>query len=998
MPRLVAVLSFCAVVLTATAVNAQYFGRNKVHYDRLDFRVLQTDHFTVYYYEEEEQATRHAARMAERWYDRFSQLLGHTFTVRQPLVLYASHPHFSQTNVTPYSPGEGVGGITESRKSRIALPFAAGLGETDHVLGHEIAHAFQIDIAKRAKQNAFTLPGWFIEGMAEYLSLGPSNAHTAMWLRDSALFEKLPTLEQLDDPRYFPYRYGHALWSWLATQYGDAIIGQVLRSRTRGGVIPRLEQITGLDRRELTRLWHESIDVSPRPDSNGPPLPQGRAVLRRNDSRTRMYVAPAISPDGTRLMFLSERDRLSLALFMASTVDGVVVKKIVGTASDPHFDSLQYIHSAGAWDPSGRRFAFAALRRGEPVLTFVDVERPDERDDHMLSMFGEIYHPSWSPDGSRVVFSALQGGLSDLFLYTPATRALQRLTADAFADLQPAWSPDGQTIAFASDRFTTTLDDLHFGPLRIALLDVKTLVIREALAEPSDAKQINPQWAPDSDSVYFVSDRNRVSNVYRVDLATGGLRQVTDVRGGVSGITATSPSIGVASRNGTLAYSLYRNGRYEIRTLAAADAMAGRPIDAPSGYAAASGDTRTVTSGELSQLLADARSGLPSGADFSTLRYDDRLRLESIAQPYLGAATGTMFGGALRGIFGFTFGDMLRDRQLNTLFRVGTDLDDYAAQISYMNRRRQWNWGVVGGVVPSRFFAARRAIERDGELTTRETTSLRYMHQAIGLTARYHISRTDRFEFGAGVRRTGFEWQTFTRVTNTVEHRVVSREQDETPAGRPIHLAEAQAAFVHDTAVFGLTSPILGERYRVEVEPALGALNYADVRVDYRRYVMPVRPLTVAARVEHVGRYGPGAADPRLTPLVLGLQSLVRGYDLRSFAIDECGRQATSCSLMDELTGSRLAIMNLELRAPIAGLFSGDIEYGRLPLEAILFADAGFLWTRHSSSGLERDRFRSVGGGARANLGGIVFELTAVRPFDRVGTGWTVSLLLRPGF
>jgi outer membrane protein assembly factor BamA len=315
-----------------------------------------------------------------------------------------------------------------------------------------------------------------------------------------------------------------------------------------------------------------------------------------------------------------------------------------------------------------------------------------------------------------------------------------------------------------------------------------------------------------------------------------------------------------------------------------------------------------------------------------------------------------------------------------------------------VNRRRQWNWGVVGGVVPSRFFAARRAMERNGELVTRETSSLRYMHESLGMLARYNISRTQRVEFGAGIRRTGFEWQTFTRVTNASEGRVVSRERDEAPGGRPIHLAETQAAFVHDSAIFGPTSPILGQRYRFEVEPAFGALNYADVRVDYRRYIMPVRPITIAARVEHVGRYGPGAADPRLTPLVVGLQSLVRGYDLRSFAIDECGRQATSCSLMDELTGSRLAMLNLELRAPVKGLFSGDIQYGGLPLEAILFADAGFLWTRHSSGPLERDRFRSIGAGARANVGGIIFEMTAARPFDRPGKGWTVSFLIRPGF
>ena len=69
------------------------------------------------------------------------------------------------------------------------------------------------------------------------------------------------------------------------------------------------------------------------------------------------------------------------------------------------------------------------------------------------------------------------------------------------------------------------------------------------------------------DAVYFVSDRDGVSNVYRTDIASGDVRRITDVVGGVSGITATSPALAVASRSGTLAFSVYRNGRYEIETL-----------------------------------------------------------------------------------------------------------------------------------------------------------------------------------------------------------------------------------------------------------------------------------------------------------------------------------------------------------------------------------------------------------------------------------------------
>jgi Tol biopolymer transport system component len=1019
----------CVVLAFAGTVQAQSFGRNKVHYDRLDFRVLQTEHFDIHYYAEEEEATRHAARLAERWYARFSQLLDHQFTRRQSLVLYASHPHFSQTNLTAGSPGEGTGGFTESQKSRIAMPFAAGLGETDHVLGHEIAHAFQIDIAKRAKHNAFNLPGWFIEGMAEYLSLGKAQAHTLMWVRDSARQDRLPTLEQLAESRFFPYRYGHALWSHLAGRYGDAIIGRALRSTSRRGAIARLEEVTGLDATQLTTDWHESIGTPvERPSGNDP-------LALRDRGAGRIHVAPALSPDGRHLMFLSERDRLSMDLFLSDTDSGDVLRKIVSTASDPHFDSLQYIHSAGAWDPDGRRFAMTALRGGDPVLVLIDVEAGGRRDEVPLPEVSEIYGSSWSPDGSRIVVSALQGGLSDLFLFHVETRRLTRLTADPFADLHPAWSPDGRTIAFATDRFSSDIADLRFGAIQVGLLDLETGVVRPLLSDRG--KQVSPQWSPDGRAVYFVSDRDGTSNVYRADLgppeggphiriagspegsphvpmwgpasASPSLSRITDVENGVSGITATSPALAAASRAGMLAFSVFEDGRYQIRTLSAARARAGVRIEpAPPAVAnlhppspirqAAAGD-QPVASGEpvLAEWLADARRGLPTGAGFASSRYDDRLRLESVSQPFVGATTGNTFGGLLRASFGITFGDLLRDRQLQTSVRVGTDVDDFAAQVSYVNRKGQWNWGLTAGFLPSRFHGARRSLALEGDRVTRETTNLRYMHQWGGVAARYNIDRARRIEVGLGLRRTGFEWQTVTRVSSATSD-AISRVLTETPAGRPVNLSEAHLAYVVDTAVVGPTSPVLGQRVRLEIEPALGGLTFADVRLDARRYFMPVRPLTIAARVEHVGRYGPSAADHRLTPLVLGLQSLVRGYDLRTFAADECGRSAMTCSMMDELTGSRLALFNLELRAPLWGLVTGELDYGPVPIEAIAFVDAGFLWTRHQQGPLERDRFRSAGAGARANLGGFVIEMTAARPFDRVGAGWTVSFLLRPGW
>ncbi len=80
------------------SASAQYFGRNKVQYETFDFKILQTPHFNVHFYPEEADAVEDAARMAERWYERLARLFQHEFEQPKPLILYADHPDFQQTN------------------------------------------------------------------------------------------------------------------------------------------------------------------------------------------------------------------------------------------------------------------------------------------------------------------------------------------------------------------------------------------------------------------------------------------------------------------------------------------------------------------------------------------------------------------------------------------------------------------------------------------------------------------------------------------------------------------------------------------------------------------------------------------------------------------------------------------------------------------------------------------------------------------------------------
>ncbi|MEO5740642.1 MAG: peptidase S9, partial [Vicinamibacterales bacterium] len=570
-------LVLITTVATAVPVHAQYFGRNKVQYKEFKFEVLKTDHFDVYFYEEERQNAERVGRMAERWYARLSSIFEHQLATRQPLVLYASHPDFEQTNVVGGMIGEGTGGVTEGLKRRVVLPLAGTLAETDHVLGHELVHAFQYDIsARRAAASGGSgiavgagieaLPLWFVEGLAEYLSIGPVDPHTAMWLRDATRKEKLPAIEDLDSGEFFPYRWGQAVWAYVGGKYGDDLIGQIFRAAVRSGnPIVALEQATLLDDKELSTNWHADIraQYSPVMGVTARAHTFGRSLTESDNTRMATNVSPSISPDGRHIVFFSSRDLFSIDLYLADATTGRIVRKLVNTALDSHFTSLQFIGSAGSWSPNSRQFVVGGVHAGKAVLAILNVADGDVAREIELPEVGEILNPTWSPDGKAIAFSATVGGDSDLFIYDLAAGAARRITSDLYADIQPAWSPDGDSIAFVTDRFTTNEKLLAAGDYRLAVLDVASSRI-SPVATFSRGKNINPQWTPDSRSLFFVSDQNGISNIYRVQVESGAVAQVTNIDSGITGITALSPSISSAIDSRTLALSAYENGSHHI--------------------------------------------------------------------------------------------------------------------------------------------------------------------------------------------------------------------------------------------------------------------------------------------------------------------------------------------------------------------------------------------------------------------------------------------------
>jgi Tol biopolymer transport system component len=1009
-------------LLPSTAA-AQHFGGNKVQYRTFDFEVLQTEHFDIYFYPEAREGVELAARSAERWRTRLGQVLRHELSGRQPLILYASQPHFQQTNAIGGVLGEGTGGVTESLRRRIIMPLAGPLAATDHVLGHELVHAFQFDITagrdaggQGGFAGALRLPLWFVEGMAEYLSIGPVDAHTALWMRDAVRAERLPRVRDLNSPEYFPYRWGHAFWAYVAGRWGDEVIHRMLRQAARlGNVRGAIEAELGVTEDELTEQWHAALrDAAGRvaPDAQ-PASTIARRVTQPRRVGGELNVAPALSPDGRRIAFLSERSLFAIELYLADVETGEVIERVSRAAVDPHYSSLQFINSAGAWDLTGDRFAFAAITAGRAALAIYSVANRRMDREIVLEGVDEAFNPTWSPDGRQIAFTGLTGGLTDLFVVDVESSRVTRLTRDPFAEIHPAWSPDGRWIAFATDRFTTTLDDLNIGPLRIAVISPDGQTVRP-IAPFEQGRQINPQWSPDSQAIFFLADPDGVTNAYRVALDGGAVHQVTDLPTGISGITATSPALSIAARAGHLAFTAYEQGQHQIYATADEQVLAGLPADPAQVQARLAAALLPPPAerrdGSLVGLLADARAGLPEAIPDDTQPYRARLGLEAIGAPQI-AVGRDRFGAFGGGGIALSFSDMLGDHslgvvtQLNASFNDQMGFRDLGGAVGYTNMRRRWNWGAYFEQAPYRSggFGSGFATVEGQAAFVEQRVLYRQIDRSVGGVMAYPFSRAQRLEFTGTYRNLTFEQDVRTTAYSTATGAVLLDQRDVTSLGDPLHLAGATAALVWDTARFGATSPVLGQRYRLEVAPMGGTLNFTNVVADYRRYLMPVPFYTIAGRVLHVGRYGGGADDRRLTPLFIGYPQLVRGYDIGSFQALECGFDPGRCPQFERLIGSRFVVANAELRFPLLRPFGvTNYMYGPIPVEVAFFADAGVAWDRGQRPeffGRDTGAVSSAGVAFRVNaLGFAVVQLDLVRPFQRPERGWLFQFSVAPGF
>jgi hypothetical protein len=263
----------------------------------------------------------------------------------------------------------------------MAQPFTGDYKSFEHVLMHEMVHQFQFDIFSRGRAGAnlqvlsqVNPPLWFMEGMAEFLSLGHRHPQTDAWLRDAALNGTLPTIRQMTERpyEYFPYRYGFALWQYVATRWGDDVVGAIMNSAPSLGVERSFKRETGTEPRRAVRRVA-------RGDAAAPPAARGRVrpraqfatpllTQRRTGGFADLFIAPSLSPDG-RLRGVHLVRQLPARRGLPRAVPrrrahGKRIKRLVQSGNNAKAEELRQLYSQSAFSPDGRLLAVHGAAEG----------------------------------------------------------------------------------------------------------------------------------------------------------------------------------------------------------------------------------------------------------------------------------------------------------------------------------------------------------------------------------------------------------------------------------------------------------------------------------------------------------------------------------------------------------------------------------------------------------------------------------------------------------
>ncbi|MEW5925740.1 MAG: hypothetical protein AB1746_17285, partial [Candidatus Zixiibacteriota bacterium] len=631
---------------------------------------METEHFRIYFYTEEEELSEIAARIAEDGYKQLAAKFKHEVYRKIPLIIYSSPNYFAQTNVISSLLPESVGGFTEFLKGRVVVPFHGSYASFAHVIRHELVHVFSISklesvMSRQRLARLASPPLWFIEGIAEYWST-ERDSEADMILKDMVLSGRLYPISRLYEisGTFFMYKLGQSICEFIDEHYGSDKLVLIFENWWKGGNFEEVIQNTLGDKlKDVSDKWEYHLKKRYFPEIADGGLAKQEARQLTKDGYSLKGV-PIELKDGDKsgewIIFQANKRGYSGIYMMPPAGEKKKLYTLLKGGRSASFESLHLLQSGIDANNDGM-ILFSSKSKETDVLYLYDLQKRHVKEKYYFPELAAISSPRFSPDGSHAVFGgARRSGITDIYTVNLNTGDLMRITSDFYLDKDPVYTLGGDSIIFASDRCA----DGDTGAINLYIISA---------TGGSPGQLTSGRWrdiTPDvaEEGIYFSSDRDGSFNLYRRN-DDGSINRLTALLTG-----AYDPRLTPDRKS--LLFSGYQDFGSHIYRVDIKDSMTLAADSFPSG-------TGLWRPGKLS-----------SSKYKSSVRYKSEYSLD-IAQS---AISYDPVYGSLGGLQ-VAVSDMLGDNAFyfiltNTAETKDDLLSSFNFAVTYLNKKHRLNWGL----------------------------------------------------------------------------------------------------------------------------------------------------------------------------------------------------------------------------------------------------------------------------------------------------------------
>jgi hypothetical protein len=525
--RLVAAVVFLNFFSIAKAqVNAVEFGKNRVQYQKFNWRYYQTENFNSYFSQDGLELGKYVAQVAEKELPQLEEFVEYGLQRRANIAIYNNFDEMYQSNIGLGIDWQQTGGVTKLVNNKMLVYFDGNHENLRRQIRQGIAGVlvqnvlFGDDLGEfAANQTLLDLPKWLTDGYIEYAAEEWSPA------LDNSLKNELLGGDYKNFYHFAfkkPMLAGHSFWYYIGNKYGRqkttyllylARIYRNLNSATQKIAKKKFKDVLADFMQEMPEMYMKDIRARKI-------APKGQVTVSEEIGKKdfiRFNANP--QPKSFSYAVVEFKQGIYSVVYHENFVDRkVLVKFGVRTSEDeinPNYPIL-------AWDGKGTRLAVLYSHEGKIKFFVYDVVNRIKRDKLELNQFDQVTDMKYMLDANTLIFSAVKGGQTDLFTFKIDKERVEQITNDVYDDLDPQFVafPNKTGIIFSSNRPSANAPNTDTAitarPYNIFLIDNWNQSEFKQISQLTNLSFGNARYPSQYQTTHFtfVSDENGIANRY----------------------------------------------------------------------------------------------------------------------------------------------------------------------------------------------------------------------------------------------------------------------------------------------------------------------------------------------------------------------------------------------------------------------------------------------------------------------------------------------------